>query len=155
MEAPVAISSGKEPRYALDRRMAGPQSISRRRGEDTSLLDPPGIELWFLHRPARNLVTIATEVSRPPFLAYIGYTRQWSSYVFSERMQRWIKRNINLEKCETQFWTNVPHLYLPYYQLLLFCTLHYKDAHVLCPTCCYWYFQWLRFTVGNICFRQG
>jgi hypothetical protein len=40
--APAALPLGKEPGYPLDRRLGGPQSRSRRRGEE-KILDTTGI----------------------------------------------------------------------------------------------------------------
>jgi hypothetical protein len=38
---PVALIPGQEPRYALDRRMGGPQSRSGRGGEEKSIQSLP------------------------------------------------------------------------------------------------------------------
>jgi hypothetical protein len=44
---------GKSPRYPLERRLGGPQSRSGRFGE-VKILDPTGLELRLLGRPARS-----------------------------------------------------------------------------------------------------
>jgi hypothetical protein len=40
----AALPPGKEPCYALDRRLSGPQSRSGRGGEEKNSQPPPGIE---------------------------------------------------------------------------------------------------------------
>jgi hypothetical protein len=59
--APAALSLGKEPRYALVRRLGGLQSRSGRCGEEKHLLALSGIEPGFLGRPGRGLLSIPTE----------------------------------------------------------------------------------------------
>jgi hypothetical protein len=44
LHAPAALPPGKDPQYALDRRLGGPQSRSGRGGEEKNSQYPPGIE---------------------------------------------------------------------------------------------------------------
>jgi hypothetical protein len=61
LHSPAALPPGKEPRYPLDKRLSGPQSRSRRCGEEKSSL--PGIERRFSGHQLCNL-EILTELSR-------------------------------------------------------------------------------------------
>jgi hypothetical protein len=55
---------GKSPRYQLDRRLGGPQSRSGG-GDEKNFQPPPRIEPYNPNRPARSLVAIPSELSRP------------------------------------------------------------------------------------------
>ena len=76
----------KSPRYQLNRRLGGPQSRSRRFGEVHSFFSLPGIELRYLGRPARNLVSIPIELcireipgsNLDPVIGYPGVVRDFT-----------------------------------------------------------------------------
>jgi hypothetical protein len=53
LHVPAALPPRIGPQYPLDRRLGGPQSWSRRRGEE-NILALPGLELRPLGRPARS-----------------------------------------------------------------------------------------------------
>jgi hypothetical protein len=53
LHAPAALSPWKDPRYALDRRLGGPQSRSGHLGEG-KFLTVPELELRPLRRPTRS-----------------------------------------------------------------------------------------------------
>jgi hypothetical protein len=52
LQAPVALPLEEEPPVPLDRRLGGPQSRSARR--EVKILDPTGLELRPLGRPASS-----------------------------------------------------------------------------------------------------
>jgi hypothetical protein len=53
-------SQGKNPRYKLDRRLAGPQSRSGCGGEEKNSQPPPGIEIYLIYFPLHQLLRIGS-----------------------------------------------------------------------------------------------
>jgi hypothetical protein len=64
LHAFIAFIPGKDPRYPLDRRLVGPQSQFKHRGEEKYLLLLLRIEFRFPVRLAGSLVTMLTEISQ-------------------------------------------------------------------------------------------
>jgi hypothetical protein len=58
------IPGERFPRYPLNRRLGGPQSLSGRFGEENNLLPVPGIQAHFLGCPISSVVTIRITLSR-------------------------------------------------------------------------------------------
>jgi hypothetical protein len=77
LDAPAASPQGNSPRYPLDRRLGGPQSLSGRGGEERriSLLLPPGIE--------PQSVSMVFETLSQPILVKTG---GGGVFVFSARL---------------------------------------------------------------------
>jgi len=63
------------PHYPFDRKLGGPQSRPRRGGEEKKSPTLHGMETG---RPARELVTILTELSRLPYTGPLRL-RKWGS----------------------------------------------------------------------------
>jgi hypothetical protein len=68
LHVPVALPTGTDPRYPLDKRLGEHQSWSGRCGKDKNLLPLPGIEPW---PSSQQSVTIPNEITR--FLVKIRY----------------------------------------------------------------------------------
>jgi hypothetical protein len=64
----VALPSGKEPQYSLNRRLGRPQRVSGLIGEEKQLVPLPGIEPWFLFLSALMVVTVHTVLCGPILL---------------------------------------------------------------------------------------
>jgi hypothetical protein len=64
LHAPAGLPPGKRPRYALVKRLDGPQRRSGRCGEEKNLLLLPGIEPQFICRPDCSIDALPTELSR-------------------------------------------------------------------------------------------
>jgi hypothetical protein len=67
---------GNSSRYALYRRLGGPQSRSGLCGEEKNVLSLPGIEPRLLSRPACSLVAIPTELARLHMYGVLSLIRQ-------------------------------------------------------------------------------
>jgi hypothetical protein len=71
LHAPAALPRGNNPRYTLDRRLGGPQSLFGRGGEEQNSQPLPGIEPRSSDRPARSQTESSRLISlspHPPWL---------------------------------------------------------------------------------------
>jgi hypothetical protein len=76
LQAPAALSPGKELRYPFDRRLDGLHSKSGRGGEEKIFLDCSSRESKTA-RPTRNIVTVLGELLRSISTVVTREINQW------------------------------------------------------------------------------
>jgi hypothetical protein len=80
VHAPAVLSPVSSLRYLENRRIGWPQNRSGRCGEDNILSSLPGIELWFLRRPAISQHYTDLVIPAPEFFRQVELFQRWFVY---------------------------------------------------------------------------